>query len=383
MRIAHVTSSLSVQGAGVRVVVEALARAQTAAGAEVRAFGLADADWQTGARGDWSGVQTTASPVIGPPAFGYAPDMLRALEAYRPDIVHLHGLWMHPGRSVLQWQRRNRGAFILSVHGMLSEVALSYSPLRKRLVRMWFQDRVFARAACLHATNPTELAELRRIGLEDPVAVLPIGVADIARPDPAPQPSGRTVLSLGRIHPKKGLDVLIRAWAQISAAFPDWTLRIVGPDENNHLAELRKLGEELQVPRLSFGGPVYGAARDAEIAAADIFALPTRSENFALTVAESLMLEVPVISSKGAPWSGLEENGCGRWVDLSPDDFAGALRAMMALPAEARAGMGRKGRAWMLRDFSWPTIGSSFAAVYDWAAGKGPKPPSLQTGDRP
>lgn len=380
MKIAHVTSGLSVQGAGVRAVVEALARSQNEAGHELRVFGLEDAGWQAGERGDWSGIDVEALPVNGPAALGYAPAMADAIAAWSPDIVHLHGLWMHPGRSVLQWHRQTGRPFVLSVHGMLSEVALGYSPLKKRLTRYLYQDRAFAQAACLLATNAAERDEIRAFGLDGPVATVANGVAALDAPQELPQRPTKTILTLGRVHRKKGIDVLIEAWARLEADHPGWSVRVVGPDEGGHVRELKALAAELGVTRFDFVGPVYGSERDVEMAAADIFVLPTRSENFALTVAESLMLEVPVISSKGAPWAGLEDHRCGRWVDLDPATLAEALAGLMAEPDAVRREMGRRGRAWMLADFSWPVIGASLVELYDWARGMAPAPAFLDIG---
>ncbi|MEC7760323.1 MAG: glycosyltransferase [Pseudomonadota bacterium] len=380
MKIAHVTSGLSVQGAGVRAVVEALARTQSDAGHELAVFGLEDADWRAGARDEWSGLSVEALPIKGPGALGYAPGMTRALTNWAPDVVHLHGLWMHPARSVLQWHRRTERPYVLSPHGMLSAVALSYSPLKKRIVRHLFQDRAFAEAASLLATSVGEREEIRAFGLGNPVATLANGVAPIEQPQVLPQRATKTLLTLGRVHRKKGIDVLLEAWARLEPAHPDWSLRIVGPDEEGHTQELKSLVARLGVTRVDFVGPVYGPERDVEMAAADIFVLPTRSENFALTVAESLMLEVPVVSSKGAPWPGLEAHGCGRWVDLDPAGLAEALAGMMAEPEAVRREMGRRGRAWMRADFAWPVIGASLAELYDWARGGAPAPAFLEMG---
>ncbi len=377
MRIAHVTASLSRRGAGVREVVLHLARAQAAQGHDVAVIGLSDADFARADRADWQGLSVTACRARGPAAAGFAPAMGRALDAAAPDIVHLHGLWMYPGAAVLGWHRRSGRPYALSVHGMLSEVALGYSPAKKRLARALFQDRALASAACLHATGPAERAELRAFGLTGPVLCLPNGVAAAPVP-PRPAPGGaRTVLSLGRLHRKKGLDVLLDAWARIEAAHPGWRLALVGPDEGGHGAELAAQARRLGLARCTISGPVHGAARDAALAAADLFVLPTRSENFALTVAESLMMQVPVIASHGAPWLGLESEGCGLWVPLGAASLAGAMDRLMRLPGAERRAMGARGRAWMLRDFGWDGIAARMGCAYRWMQGTAPAPADL------
>src|SRR5262249_30544183 len=150
-----------------------------------------------------------------------------------------------------------------------------------------------------------------------PVAIIPNGM-DLpelpARPTAGP-PAERIVLSLGRIHPKKGLPRLIHAWSKLEAGYPGWRLKIVGPPEVGHDNELRALTSALGLTRVSVEGPIYGDAKTAAYQEADVFVLSTLNENFGLTVPEALAAGTPAISTKGAPWSGLEEEGCGWWID--------------------------------------------------------------------
>ena len=375
MKIVHVTSSLVRKSAGVREVVLGLSRAQRAIGLDVAVLGLDHPDWKD-ELSEWDGIPTKVLPVRGPSRFGYAPKMVDALYDMQPDIVHLHGLWMHPGRSVLQWHRTTGKPYVVSPHGMLSDVALTYGRPKKKIVSWWFQNTVFRHAAVLHATSDAEVSEFRAYGLQAPACVVPNGINEIARPIGAAEP-GRTILSLGRVHRKKALDQLILAWQKLEPGFPDWSLQIVGPDEKGETARLSALVEETGVARVAFRGPVYGDEKVSIMASAGIFALPTRSENFALTVAESLMLGVPVVSSKGAPWSGLESEGCGVWVPFGADDMAEGLRKLMLLSDEERQSMGSRGREWMLRDFSWPAVRTALTEVYAWALGTGPAPSTI------
>jgi len=354
MRVVHVTSGLTRKAAGVREVVLGLAQSQCAAGMDVAVLGL-DHTGSSFECQDWRGISTRAVQVLGPDRFGYAPRMTEVLHEMAPDVVHLHGLWMHPGRSVLQWHRTTGQPYIVSPHGMLSDVALSYSPLKKKAVSLWFQDAVLRRAAALHATSDDEAKEIYALGLRAPVCVIPNGIAEIARPSSATH-AGRIILSLGRIHRKKALDHLILAWQRLERDFPDWSVCIAGPDEGGEADRLRTLIGEAEVQRVTIRGPIYGLEKTEVMAGAGLFALPTHSENFAITVAESLMLEVPVVSSQGAPWSGLESEDCGRWVPIGAPHMSDALRQMMLLTDAERRNMGARGRAWMLRDFSWSSV---------------------------
>jgi glycosyltransferase involved in cell wall biosynthesis len=114
---------------------------------------------------------------------------------------------------------------------------------------------------------------------------------------------------------------------------------------------MRRLAAALGLARVHFEDGLFGAAKEAAYHEADIFVLPTLNENFGLVVAEALANGTPVISTKGAPWQGLVDNGCGWWIDHGVEPLAEALSAAMAKPQTALAAMGARGRAWMIREF--------------------------------
>jgi glycosyltransferase involved in cell wall biosynthesis len=242
------------------------------------------------------------------------------------------------------------------------------------------QGRVLRQAACLHATSDQEYNEIRLAGLENPVSVIPNGI-DVPKLDSPldfDRCGRRRVLSLGRIHPKKGLDRLLCAWALVEAEFPDWELKIVGPVEGDHDKELSRLRTELGLCRVAIDGPIYGSAKFALYAGSDLFVLPTLNENFGLTVAEALACGVPVITTKGAPWQGLNSEGCGWWVDHPAEAIAAALAEAMTMPQTALQAMGRSGRTWMERDFSWTPIAREMLAVYQWLTYGGERPRTVR-----
>lgn len=363
MKVVHVTSSLVKKAAGVREVVLGLARAQSAAGLDVSVFGLEHSDWAAEAN-EWGSVPTRIFPVRGPRRLGYAPSMTSELVDASPDIVHLHGLWMHPGRSVLQWHRYSKRPFIVSPHGMLSQTALSYGRLKKSLASSWFQSAVLSSAGGFAATSTKELSEIRAYGIDAPAIVVPNGVHVLA-PLEEVRTERRVVLSLGRIHPIKGLDQLVEAWASLERDFPEWSVQIVGPDADGEATRLRSLIQLHRLKRIEILPPVFGAKKSNVMANAAIFALPSHSENFAVTVAESLMLGVPVVASHGAPWSGLDTNACGLWVPLGGKNLENGLRKLMSISDRERNAMGARGREWMLRDFTWPTVSERLRNYYD------------------
>jgi glycosyltransferase involved in cell wall biosynthesis len=304
---------------------------------------------------------------------------LRGL-AITSDIVHNHGLWLMPNvRSAWAAQQAPK-PLIVSPHGMLGAASLAFSRLKKQLSWRLLQGPAIRNAACIHATSESEYQEIREFHLTNPVAIIPNGI-DL--PDAAIEPTRRgrderVVLSLGRIHPKKGLDRLVRAWAQIEAARSDWRLRIVGPSEVGHDQELRVLAKSLRLRRVSIEEPIYGEAKQKAYREADLFVLPTLNENFGLTVAEALAAGTPVISTRGAPWSGLEARGCGWWIDHGVEPLAAALAKSTSLPCHNLRDMGAKGRAWMAKDFSWSAVASAMTATYRWAMGAAGAPSTIR-----
>jgi glycosyltransferase involved in cell wall biosynthesis len=305
----------------------------------------------------------------------------RALHQLAPkaDVIHDHGLWLMPNVDAGRAALLARKPFIVAPRGMLAPAALAFSRLKKRVVWALFQGKVVLRAACIHATSEQEYDEIRKFGLSNPVAIIPNGI-DL--PEPAARSisctAGRVVLSLGRIHPKKGLDRLVRAWARVEAAHPDWRLRIVGPDELGHAKDLVALASELKTQHVSVEKSIAGDAKIAAYQQADLFVLPTLNENFAITVAEALAAETPVIATKGAPWRALQSEGCGWWIDHGVEPLAAALSSAMVMTREALQAMGTRGRTWVARDFSWDRVARDMLDVYRWLALRGERPETVR-----
>jgi glycosyltransferase involved in cell wall biosynthesis len=300
--------------------------------------------------------------------------------AVTADVIHDHGLWLMPNVQAGWAAARARKPLVISPRGMLAPAALAFSPMKKRVFWAALQGPAIRAAACIHATSEQEYEEIRSFGLSNPVAIIPNGIdcPELPVQPTAGSTSERGVLSLGRIHPKKGLDHLVRAWAKVESERPGWRLRIVGPSEAGHDNELRALAVALGLGRVSIEGPIYGDAKHAAYGAADLFVLPTLNDNFGLTVAEALAAGTPVIATKGAPWQGLQREGCGWWVDHGIGPLSTALAEATVMPREVLKAMGAQGRAWMRRDFSWHRVARDMLGIYRWLGGSSELPPSIR-----
>jgi glycosyltransferase involved in cell wall biosynthesis len=290
------------------------------------------------------------------------------------EIIHMHGLWrmcnIYPVAAL-----RAKKRLVLSPRGMLGEAALRFSARKKMLFWKLVQGRVARGAACLHATSKAEYEDIRAFGLKSPIAIIPNGIDVLpAAPKRRPGERHRTLLYLGRLHPKKGLDQLFEAWKQVEDNHPDWRLDIVGPVDDDYARILKARVQADPASRVRLLGALYGDEKQEAYRRADLFVLPTLNENFAMTVAEALAQGTPVISTKGAPWAELVSRGCGWWADQGVKPLAAAMDHAMYMSWETLAAMGEAGRAWMRRDFDWRSVAISMKSVYDWLIGQGPRP---------
>ena len=291
-----------------------------------------------------------------------------ALAPRPPRLIHNHGLWGYTNYAAARYATRQRIPLVASPHGMLEARALAEKPVRKRVALAVFQRNVLESAGLFIVTAEAEYQSVRRLGLKAPVAIVPIGV-------PLPDSQAhhaltgpRRILFLSRIHPIKGLLPFIKAWHRVGE--PDWKVVIAGPDEVGHLAEVRALISQLGIEsQFEFPGEVDGPAKRALYESADLFVLPTFSENFGVVVAEALSYGVPVLTTRGAPWSLLETHKAGWWVETGVDGLAGGLRAALATTAQQRAAMGQAGRRYVAEHLGWATAGKMTLDAYAWLLG--------------
>jgi glycosyltransferase involved in cell wall biosynthesis len=298
-------------------------------------------------------------------------------KAARADLVHNHSLWSMVNVAAGWVVPGRRAKLVTSPRGTLSPWALGRTKQLKQA--LWpLQRRALDRADLLHATSETEYHEIRAQGLTAPVTIIPNGIDLPWIPDCKPSAPQRTLLFLSRIHPKKNIGSLLQAWRRLQDAHPDWRLVIAGRGEPDHEREVRELATASALRRVEFPGPLYGPEKTQAYLGAELFVLPTHSENFGMVVAEALAHAVPAIVSRGAPWSGLDTEGCGWWIDGDVDVLAETLDSAMRLAPERLAEMGQKGRAWMQRDFSWESIAERMEEAYTWAIHGGSAPRGIR-----
>ena len=176
------------------------------------------------------------------------------------------------------------------------------------------------------------------------------------------------VLFVGRVYPVKGLMNLVRAAAIVNQSINqsvNLSIRIVGPDQAGHRAELEAECARLGVKNVQFVGEKHGAELDAEYAGCDVLVLPSFTENFGGVVVDALAHGKPVIASRFTPWGELEEKGCGWWVDNVHESLAKTIAEAANLPRERLAEMGEKGRKLVEAKYTWEAVAKTMVEGYE------------------
>lgn len=319
-------------------------------------------------------------PTLGPFGIGYSKAMERTALSdvgERFDIVHQTSIWSAKSRVTNRWRSRFQRPTVVAPQGALEAYTLRRSAWKKRLASIMYEAVNLRNATCLQATSPTEVISFREYGLVNPVAVIPNGISDSwvnSHGDGAEfrgqfslSESKRIGLFLSRIHPKKGLPILFKALAEIRKWLEDWIFVVAGPGELTYRRELQRLAQELEIiDKIRFIDPVYGQDKRNAFAAADLFVLPTHSDNFAIAVAEALGAAVPVLTTYGAPWEDLQTHECGWWVPIDADAVKKALLEAIQLPRDALRAMGQRGKVLVAQRFTWSRIAEMTIELYDW-----------------
>lgn len=311
-----------------------------------------------------------------PRRLGWSPELRHALRSELEgfDVVHVHSLFLYPQLAAGLAAQRAGIPYVISPHGSLDPWLRRRGRLRKAVVDRVAQAKVLAGAAALHVTTAEEGRLLADVAPHVRRALVPAGIwlDDYADPPGGAEfraqrlggHTGPIVLNHGRIAAKKGLDILVRAFARVHAARPDALLVLVGPDDERLVAGLRTLAVAEGVrDAVVFVGMLRGRDKLAALAAADVWALPSHTENFGLAVVEAVAAGLPVILSPAVNVAAeLEREGAALVRAATADDFAEAMLELLG-DDERRAAVAAAGRKTAPR-YDWNALGPDLAALY-------------------
>ena len=307
---------------------------------------------------------------------GYMPGvkrMLRELPQY--DLYHVQGLWMWLGHSVAAYARSQGRPYVVTLRGMLYPQALAHSSFIKRVSLSLYQRKDLQEAACVQVTCEEEKRYYRNLGFTNPVAILPnpIETSGIIE-RPIRENDKLRIGYLGRVHPRKRIERLIYAFDALRNELCDAELLIIGADDMQYEAFLRKEVERLRLGNVRFTGFLTGKEKDDAIMSLSYLVVPSDFENFGNIVTEALVRGVPVIASKGTPWQVLERYHCGLWIDNSQSSINQAIYQAINTSTEDRLAMGMNGKQLMKENYSVEVLGLKMKRLYTWILNGGEKP---------
>ena len=357
MRLLHVIASIDRRGGGPAAGVESLVPQYLARGVEVDIVTLDDP--RDGHGADWPARVHALGPGRG--RFGYAPRLRRWLQEHVADYdaVIVDGLWQY--HAVAAWwalRGRSTPCFVFP-HGMLDPWFKRTYPL-KHFKKWWFwllfQGPALSAAAGVLFTTDEEKVLARESFRPYRVREQVVGYGACQPPAGAQQQreaflsrfpalrGQRLVVFLGRIHPKKGGDLLLQGVARAAAATQDLALVMAGPDSAGERARLEALAVRLGIDaRVHWTGMLEGDLKWGALRAAEVFALPSHQENFGVAVVEALACGVPVlVSDKVNIWREVAQDGCGIVASDTVEGVMTQLEQWLALSADARRAMSER-----------------------------------------
>jgi glycosyltransferase involved in cell wall biosynthesis len=242
------------------------------------------------------------------------------------DVVHGHGFYVYPNWALGGEAIETHKALVYHPHGMFEPWILNRSRWKKWLVSLLFENRNMRQCRLWRALTTREADQIRQQGFKAPIVVVPNGVR-LEDFDTHPKSNGTGVLALparaaekrrlvfmARLHPKKGLDLLIPAWAKLKEYHSRWELVIAGPDEDGYRSVVEKMIRDLEVTSATtLIGTVTGYNKRDLLKGADLFILPSHSEGFSVAVLEAMACGTPVIGTHACNFPELESEG-GGWL---------------------------------------------------------------------
>ena len=379
MKVLHVTPSMSPSWGGPAIAVSELAAASVERGLHCEI--VTTHGYRVGAgQVPTSGIRVHSFDAgFGLPArtwTGYSRELFRFLHerAADFDLIHIHAIWSYPAYAAYHAAKKHGLPYLFTIHGEISDWGLRQKALKKRTYRFFVLDRMLREAGALHAITQAEKKQVRKLGFKTPVVVAPNGIeqsrfADIPSPQSLierfPKLNGKRVaLFLGRLHPKKGLDILARSFSAIAGQFEDLVLLIAGPDkfgtQKNMEAILRAEG---LLGRTVFTGLLTGDDKLAAMSCADLFVLPSHSDVLGIAVLEAMAARLPVIITTGCEFPEVAEYEAGLITEADASSIADAIARLLA-DAELCRSMGQQGHKLVGERYSWQATAATMSDLY-------------------
>lgn len=289
------------------------------------------------------------------------------LHEISPNIVHINGCWIPSCAFIQKWAQQMGYKVVLTPHGMLEPwIIRRHYWTRKVPALLFYQRTAIEKADYLHATAESEKQNLLQLGYNKKIEIIPNGIEVDNIQLKENWKRKKRILFLSRVHVKKGIEFLIEAAVLLKDELSGYTITIAGEGDPHYIEQLKKKAESAHITSLfDFCGGVYGNKKWELFKNADLFILPTYSENFGIVVAEALASGTPVITTHGTPWSELETYKCGWWKEVGTIPTVDALKQFLCLEETKLEAMGRNGRKLVEEKYSSQKMAKDMVALYN------------------
>lgn len=377
MNIAHILSHVSEIYAGVPIGTRKMVSAIRQLGVEVSLWATGTPQEQDQFRKE--GLLARLYKPKWPVQWRRSPDFASALEkeCQNFDIFHIHEIWSYPQYLAAKLAMEKEIPYILAPRASLEPWRMRYKGFKKYLYFNLIGSSLMRNASCLHAVSDGEVDGFRKLGYRGPIFVAYNGIVPEEfehLPDPLeaenewPLLKGRrAVLFFSRLSPEKGLDELIPAWSAIvkKPTYADALLVLAGPDDRGYRLKVEELVRKAGVEkRVLLTGMVKGRSKFALISRADIYVLPSYSEGFSNSLLENLAAGKPALITPGCNFPRVSEEGAGICVEPERNNLEVGLKTLLDMPREDLAAMGSKGRALVMKEFTWDMTARKILCVY-------------------
>lgn len=372
MKILHTSPSLGAGTGGVATCVYNLVHGLNDIGVETDIATIRPHRMIAG--GDASFIHYLDNDVVNP--MGRSRNFARYLAGTDYDIYHANAIWRMPSHYTCAHARRLKKEYLVTPHGMLYPADMVKNHLLKRLALACIFGPDMKKASCVHVTCTQELEYVRRLGLNTPAVVIPNAIdvnPEILSMEKHPHPF--RIGCLGRIHPRKNFDLVVRAWALLGDKVKDGELVIIGSGLPEHERPLRDLVKSLGLTNVHFVGFLKGEEKFRALADLTALFVPSVWENFGMIIPEALSVRTPVMASLGTPWEDLNTHHCGWWQEHSVENLSRLIADIAEMSEAELTAMGERGQRLVLDKCATPAVSRMMAATYRYLSGTGSKPP--------
>jgi glycosyltransferase involved in cell wall biosynthesis len=379
MKIVHIVENLDSRYGGPAKLVPLLTKYLDKLGVENKIFTIKEFDLESNPILDEYNYNIYKSKItklkfLGKLRFSSGFKKTLEQEILNCKIVHIHGIWTYPIYCSYKLAKKYKLPYVVTINGMLYGWCLKQNELIKKVMMRLFVIEMLKSANLIHITEPNEEIALRNLGVNTECILVPNGIELENRYDKLDSATlqkiefkehKRYLMFLGRIVHNKGLHYLINSYKELKAKYRDIELLVVGGvEEQSYFDSLEK------IQGVRFLGQLDGIEKHTIFSVSDLFILPSKSENFGISIAEAMSYKLLVITTTGTPWRELKEKNGGWWVDLNQENITKAIDEALSLTD--KESMEKRNNGWkIVRNYTWEKQALKMKKSYEKIVKKG------------